>query len=449
MGPTGMAASPQVWSGPLPGACDVVVVGGGIIGVMTAWHLVARGLRVVVLEKGRIGGEQSSRNWGWVRRQGRDPAELPIMAESMTIWQSLAAELGPGLGLRQTGVMYLARTAAEMAGYEAWLVHARAHGLDTGLLTHEGVASMLGTALHWKGGLYTPSDAHAEPLNAMSVLAAAAAARGVILREGLAVRALDLAAGRVTGVVTEAGRIGCDQVVVAAGAWSRLFLARHGVSIPQLSVRSSVAATAPMPAISPVAATDSRFAFVRRADGSYLLAPGMEQDIFIGPDAMRSFARYLPLLRKEIRTTNFRLSAPRGFPDAWTTPRNWPARWDEDSPSPFEAMRVLDPAANMATVRRFVAEFARSFPGLGPPRVMAAWAGMIDTMPDMLPVVDRATLPGLVIATGMSGHGFGIAPGMGRVVADLVAGAAPGHDLRAFRMSRFSGGAADAPHAPG
>lgn len=83
---------------------------------------------------------------------------------------------------------------------------------------------------------------------------------------------------------------------------------------------------------------------------------------------------------------------------------------------------------------------------MGRPRLRAAWAGMIDTMPDVVPVVDRvASLPGLTIATGMSGHGFGIGPGMGRVVADLVAGGDPGHDLARFRLSRFTDGSALVP----
>ena len=72
------AAQPVQFPGPPPAVCDVVVIGGGVIGVMTAWFLAERGLRVTLCEKGRIAGEQSSRNWGWVRQQGRDPAELPI-----------------------------------------------------------------------------------------------------------------------------------------------------------------------------------------------------------------------------------------------------------------------------------------------------------------------------------------------------------------------------------
>ncbi|WP_180995954.1 NAD(P)/FAD-dependent oxidoreductase [Tabrizicola aquatica] len=436
-------ASPVRFSAALPDRVDVAIVGGGVIGVMAAWFLRQKGLSVLVLEKGRIAGEQSSRNWGWVRQQGRDPGELPIMVESLAIWNRLAAEMGESLGFRQTGVLYLAKTEREMAGFEAWTEHSRAHQLDTRLLTGaETLAMLKGAVAPWKGALYTASDARAEPWTAVPALAARATEAGVLIREGCAVRALDIAAGKVAGVVTEAGRVACDRVVVAAGAWSRLFLGRHGVRIPQLSVLASVAATEPMPEIFPGNAADDDFAFRRRADGGYSIAPGgSEHDFFIGPDAFRSFSLYLPILKKDLRSARFRPMAPKGFPDAWYTPR----RWAEDGPSPFEATRILNPAPNLRTLGRVQDAFARAFPSLGRPRLKAAWGGMIDTLPDVVPIVDHGPIAGLTIATGMSGHGFGIGPGMGRVVADLVTGGHVGHDLSRFRFARFSDGTKIAP----
>jgi glycine/D-amino acid oxidase-like deaminating enzyme len=430
-------ASPVRFAAALPARADVVVIGGGVIGVMTAWHLAERGLSVVLCEKGRIAGEQSSRNWGWVRQQGRDPGELPIMVESLSIWKRLAAEMGDALGFRQAGVLYLAKTDAEIAGFEAWIEHARAHQVDTRLLTAaESMAMLKGAAVPWKGGLVTASDARAEPWLAVPALAAVAESKGVLIREGCAVRGLDLAAGKVAGVVTEAGRVACDHVVVAAGAWSRLFLGSHGVSIPQLSVLASVAATEPMPEIVPGNAADDDFAFRRREDGGYTIAPGARHDFFIGRDAFASFGVYLPVLKKDFRSTSLRLAAPKGFPDAWSTPR----RWAMDAESPFERQRVLNPAPNMTTLAQVQDSFAKAFPTLGRPKLKTAWGGMIDSLPDVVPIVDHAPVPGLTIATGMSGHGFGIGPGMGRVVADLVIGRPTGHDLGRFRLSRFSDG---------
>lgn len=429
---------PARFAAPPPKACDVVVLGGGVIGVMTAWHLAERGLKVVLCEKGRIAGEQSSRNWGWIRQQGRDTGELPIMVESMAIWKSLAREFGAGLGFRADGVLYLARTDTELAGFQDWIKAAAGHGLDTAMVSQRRVQTMLqGSVGPWLGGLFTASDARAEPWYAVPMLAEGAERRGVVIVEGCAVRRLDRAGGKVSGVITEQGRIACDQVVVAGGAWSSLFLRAEGIRIPQLSVLSSVAATTSLPQVFRGNAVDDRFAFRPRLDGGYTIAPGALHDFFIGPDAFRSLFKYLPTFLHDYKSTRLHTAAPKGYPDAWGTAR----RWSGDQISPFEAVRVLHPTPNMAALRAVMAEMTTCFPGIGDIKLKSAWAGMIDTMPDVVPVIDRvAAIPGLVIATGLSGHGFGIGPGVGRVVADLVAGNPVGHDLTRFRLSRFSDG---------
>jgi len=430
--------NPITYSGPLPAKTDVVVIGGGIIGICTALYLARKGEHVTLLEKGRIAAEQSSRNWGWIRQQGRDPAELPIMIEAMRLWHDLAAEVDTDIGLRPTGVTYFANKAAQLAGYTAWLEIAKAHSLDTRLLSGDEVAATFPTMkTRFAGALTTPSDMRAEPWVAVPALARLAQGAGVCIVEGCAVRKLDIAAGQVAGVLTEAGRIAALKVVLAGGAWSNLFLQTHGVFIPQLSVRETVAATGPLPDIGQGAAASSKVAFRRRLDGGYTLAPPGSPELSIGLDALRALPKYLPQLRSDPFGQRLLPAAPRGFPDAWTTKR----RWNAEQTSPFEQMRILNPAPNMRRITRLLRDFAEMFPNLPPVHLQAAWAGMIDTMPDVVPVVDHCTaLPGLVVGTGMSGHGFGIGPAMGRVLADLVTGNPTGHDLRRFRMGRFSDG---------
>lgn len=430
------SADPARYPGPPPASADVVVIGGGIIGIMAAWHLARQGQGVTLCEKGRVAGEQSSRNWGWIRQQGRDPAELPLMVESLALWRELARDLGPELGFRQKGVAYLANVPDDLARFEAWLTHARKNAIDSRLLTRAEVATLYpGTATAWLGGLLTPSDGSAEPAAAMAALAADAARQGVRIVENCAVRALDRAEGRLAGVITEQGRIASPRVVLAGGAWSGLLARAEGVNLPQLSVRASVALTAPMPDLGLPASGDARIGFRQRADGRVILAERHARDAFIGPDAFRHLRAFLPTLRHELRRTALRPAAPAHFPDAWTTPR----RWTASAASPFEAMRSLDPAPNRASLDRAAAAFVRTFPRLGHPGIEAAWAGMIDTLPDGLPVIDHvASLPGLTLATGFAGHGFGIGPGVGRVLADLVMGNPPGHDLSAFRLARFA-----------
>jgi glycine/D-amino acid oxidase-like deaminating enzyme len=429
---------PVTFAGPLPEAADVVVIGGGIIGVMTAWHLAKKGLRTVLLEKGRIAAEQSSRNWGWIRAQGRDPAELPIMAEAASMWRQMAAEIGEDIGLRQSGVAYLAAKPDEVARYEEWLPHAKEHGLDSTILTRDATQQMLpDAAISWAGALWTASDMRAEPWVAVPALARAAAREGVTIIEGCAARLIDVAAGRVAGVITEAGRIAAPAVVVSGGAWSSLLLRRHGVTIPQLSVRATVAATGPLPQVFEGGAVDDRLAFRRRKDGGYTLAPSGFHELFIGPDAFRAFGSFTRQLLADPLGTRLLPAAPKNYPDAWGTAR----RWSGDDISPFEKMRVLNPAPNQRKVAGLAKAFEETFPKMGPVTISSAWAGMIDTMPDVVPVIDNAaSLPGLTIATGMCGHGFGIGPAFGRIVAQLVTGEAPGHDINRFRLSRFHDG---------
>lgn len=421
----------------LPKRVDVVVIGGGIIGVMTAWELAKAGVSVVLLEKGRIGGEQSSRNWGWIRSQGRDPAEIPIMIEAAAMWQQMAKDIPEDIGLRQTGVCYLANAPQEIARFENWMPFAREYGLDSKVLTAKQTAELIpNAAVDWAGALWTASDMKAEPWLALPAIARAAVREGVTIIEGCAVRDLDISGGTVTGVNTEQGRVDCDQVVLAGGAWSQLFLRKHGLSIPQLSVRATVAATEPMGDVFGGGAVDNRLAFRKRADGGYTLAPEGFHELYVGPDAFRALGGYARALLKDPLGTKLLPVAPTGFPDAWGTPRNW----DADTQSPFERMRILNPSANQAKVAKLARDFVATFPHLGEVKIKTAWAGMIDTMPDVVPIVDRGPIDGLVVATGMCGHGFGIGPAFGRITARIVMGKAAGYEMHRFRYERFTDG---------
>ncbi|QJF50827.1 NAD(P)/FAD-dependent oxidoreductase [Roseobacter ponti] len=426
------------WRADLPRKTDVIVIGGGVIGVCTALYLRRAGRRVLLLEKGRIAGEQSGRNWGWIRQQGRDPDELPVMIEANRLWKELARQTNVDIGLKTGGVTYLARSAKQLATFEAWLPFARAHGVDTRLLSAAETAELVpDMSRGFAGALHTASDMRAEPWRAVPALAEIAAREGVVIAEDCAVRALDTAAGCVAGVLTERGRVAAPVVVLAGGAWSSLFLRNHDVHIPQLSVRATVASTTPLPEVAPGGVSDHRISFRYRADGGYSLAAGGFHELFLGWDAFRAFPKFLAQLRADPFGTRFLPAAPRGYPDGWGTPR----RWSADEPGPFETRRVLNPAPNAGQLRTLKREFAALFPGLPEFDLSHAWAGMIDTMPDVVPVVDSvAALPGLILGTGMSGHGFGIGPGMGKILAALATGMPPGHDLTRFRLSRFSDG---------
>ena len=122
---------PVVSDGEVPARTGVVVVGGGIIGTSTAFFLARKGIPVVLCEKGHIAGEQSSRNWGWCRKMGRDPREIPLAIEALRLWPEMNALTEAETGFRQCGIVYLCKTAEDVAKREAWLEEARPYQLDT------------------------------------------------------------------------------------------------------------------------------------------------------------------------------------------------------------------------------------------------------------------------------------------------------------------------------
>jgi len=143
---------------------DVVVVGAGIVGCATAYFLARRGARVVVVERGPVPGEQSRKNWGFVRQQGRDPLEMPLVVEANRLWQGLERELNADIEWVQGGNLALAADESRMARFETWLPLAREFGLETRLLRARDLDAVVpGLAGGWVGGMHTPGDGHADP----------------------------------------------------------------------------------------------------------------------------------------------------------------------------------------------------------------------------------------------------------------------------------------------
>ncbi len=426
----------------LPRHASVVVVGGGIIGVSTALFLAQKGHSVALCEKGRIGGEQSSRNWGWCRTLGRDPREIPLSMESLRIWRGMNQLVQHETGFRQAGIIYLFDTEKQMAAQEAWAKEARTYQIDVRALRGaELQAAAPGAARGFVAGMYTPTDGRAEPAQAAPAIAEAARRLGAGIFTGCAVRGIETEGGRVSAAVTERGRIRCDAVVLAGGAWSRLFCGNLGVNLPQLKVLSSVMRTEPLSGAPEVTMGASDFAFRKRLDGGYSIARRNASISEIVPDSFRLFADFLPAYRSDWRDLRLRLN--RTFIDEFRMKR----RWSLDEQTPFEQMRVLDPAPTAGLLQEARASLSRAFPAFAGMKIAESWAGMIDVTPDAVPVISAVdAMPGFFIATGFSGHGFGIGPGAGRLMADLVAGDAPAVDPAPFRFSRFTDGSVLKPH---
>lgn len=425
----------------LPRHASVVVVGGGIIGVCTALFLAQKGHSVVVCEKGRIGGEQSSRNWGWCRTLGRDPREIPLSIESLRFWRGMNQLTERETGFRQAGIVYLFDTEAQMAAQEAWAVQARTYQIDVRALRGAELAAVApGAARPFVGGVYTPTDGRAEPAQAAPAIAQAARRLGAGIFTDCAVRGIETEGGCVSAAVTERGRIACDAVVLAGGAWSRLFCGNLGVRLPQLQVLSSVMRTEPLSGPPEMTMGASDFAFRKRLDGGYSIARRNATVSELVPDSFRLFLDFLPAFRSDWRDLRLRLNGK--FLREWRMQR----RWSLDEQTPFEQMRVLDPAPSAGLLEEARENLSRAFPAFAGMKIAESWAGMIDVTPDAVPVISGVdAVPGFFIATGFSGHGFGIGPGAGRLMADLVAGDPPIVDPTPFRFGRFNDGSAVKP----
>ncbi len=420
----------------LPERADVVVVGAGIVGISAALELVERGLTVAVCEKGIVAGEQSSRNWGWVRLSRRDPREIDLMAASIRIWEGLAERVGHDVGYRQCGIVVPFHSRAFRNENVDWLRHVAGTQHRVSAVDADRVRELLpDMLLDCDGALYSPTDGRAEPQRAAPAIARAAQARGAAILTNCAVRAIETAGGRVSGVVTERGTIATGAVVVAAGAWSRLLLRGIGVTLPQLKVLNSVLRTEPLPGGPELTVRGPGFSARKRLDGGYTVSTLAANNYDLTPDSFRFLAKFLPIARREWMSMRPRIG-PR-FVQEWRDMR----RPRAGEATPFEKVRVLDPEPNVAMTDRALAKLAAAFPVFRSAKVAQRWAGLIDVTPDAVPVISPVEgRPGLTVATGFSGHGFGLGPGAGRLVADLVTGAAPVVEPSAFRFSRFSDG---------
>ncbi|MGH8250398.1 MAG: NAD(P)/FAD-dependent oxidoreductase [Steroidobacteraceae bacterium] len=432
------AADGFAWSpadNPLPQSAEVAIIGGGIVGCATAYYLAKNGVSVALFDKGRVAGEQSGRNWGWVRQQGRSPVELPLMMQSLRLWQQLPRELGEDIGFHQGGTLYLAEDAAQLEKLADWLAVAREHALDTRLLTGRELDDVLAAGESWAGALYTASDARAEPSRATPAIARGAARAGARILTHAAVRGIKTASGRVSAVVTEHGRVAVNSVVCAAGVWTRLFCGSLGIPVPQLPVLGTVARTAPAPPVLEGQAWSPSIAIRRRADGGYTVAHGGSSLHSLVPASFRYAVKYLPAFCQGHES--LRVSFGSDFFHALATP----SRWTLDAVSPFERERVLDPKPEARVLGQMRKQLQRWHPAIAGAPFVETWGGMIEASPDVLPIISPVKgIGGLVIATGFSGHGYGIGPGAGRLVADLVTDRADAAAAAGFRIGRFFDG---------
>lgn len=376
---------------------EFLIVGGGIIGCASAYHLARSGARVRLIECRHLAAMASGWTLGGVRQSGRDPAELPLARAAVARWARLADELDAETGYHQDGNLRLARTTDEVETIRAMVATQRGLGLALDFLTDAEAVRAIAPAIG-QGVLaasFCPSDGYADPVAATEAFAAAAQRHGAEIEEGVCATALIVRDGRIAGAETSRGFIPASQIIVAAGTHSAGLLAPLGVPLPlavmQVQVALSMPANRVFRQVFGVANADC--AGRQQPDGRFRFTSG------IGPYP--------------------------GDPERWTADALMPAR------------------AEMEMLRQRIGAF---MPALAAAPIERTWGGLIDMTPDALPVISGIhALPGLIVAAGFSGHGFGIAPAVGEAVAALAMDRPSPFDLAPFRFDRFPHGATPAP----
>ncbi|QIB45236.1 NAD(P)/FAD-dependent oxidoreductase [Streptomyces aureoverticillatus] len=371
---------------------DVVVVGGGVIGLSVAFHLAEAGVRnIVVVERGELGSGSSGKPIGGVRAQFSDPVNIELGLRSLRAFADFGRRPGGDIRFERVGYLFLLSDAADVAAFTESVATQNALGVPSRVIS-PARARELCPYVRTDGlvaAVHSPDDGHARPGLVIQGYARAAARAGVRILTHTAVTGVDLDGGHVTAVRTDRGVIRCATLVCAAGAWSAGIGDAAGVHLPVRPLRRQIALTRPLgppaPPRIPFTIDFSSTAYFHNSDDGLLFGladPAQEE----------------------------------GFDTTWTGgPEGW-----------------------LGLFRDVV---RRSAPDLAEMEIAGGWAGLYEVTPDRNALIGRSgTVPNFLYATGFSGHGFLQAPAVGEVVRDLYLGREPVVDVAALSAERFAGG---------
>lgn len=369
----------------VPERASVVVVGGGVMGVSTAFHLAEAGVAdVVLVERDELGSGSTSRAAGGVRLQFSDELNIRIAQRSLEAYQRFAERPGGDIDLHQVGYLFLLRTEAQVSSFEHSVTLQNSLGVPSRMLTGAEAAEQCPVVRtdDVLAASFCHLDGHATPEAVVAGYASAARALGVRILTNCAVTGIDVDAGTITTVRTDAGPIATDTVVCAAGAWSAQVGAMVEVDLPVVPHRRQIAVTAPLAWLPPSLPLTIDFAtsFYFHGEGRGMLM-GMGD-----PDQAPSFDQ------------------------------------------------SLDPE----WVERLVAVAMDRVPQLADAGIAGGWGGLYEVTPDHNAIIgESSAVTRFLYATGFSGHGFLQGPAVGEIVRDLVLGKEPFVDVGPLALERF------------
>jgi len=371
-----------------PKQSDVVIIGGGVMGAGTAYHLAERGgASVTLLEKAPSFGEASTGKCaGGVRHQFSTAVNIQLSIESFEMMKRFPEKLGQDIDLRQIGYLFLLDDEADMARFEKNVALQNSMGVKSVMLTPAQLAERL-PFLNLEGiigGSFYEKDGLADPHGMVQGYIKGAKQRGATLLTDTPVTDITVCNGKITGVVTPRGSIATDTVVVAAGAWSGRIGDMLGVKIPVVPVRRQIAVTRPLPEFKAI-------------DWTFILFFG--KALYFHPEG-------------------------GGLLTGMSNPAE-PVGFNEN----------VDPDWTLTHIE----EAIHRFPLLEKAQLLTEWAGLYEVTPDHQAILGR--LPGVenaVCVAGFSGHGFMHGPVCGKLMAEeILDGRAHSVNIDELRYERF------------
>jgi len=365
---------------------DVLIVGGGVIGCAVAHYLAKQGRKVLVLERNEIGSGGSSRNGGGVRQSARDSRELPLAKYAVRhLWPTLSKELGVDVEYHQQGNLRLGKTEVQAEKLRKTVATTNATGIESFFLQGKEIREVCPyVSDEVMAASFCPSDGHANPMRTTLAYYQSALKLGATFISGVEVQSLLLRKNKLVGAITDHGNFESDCTIVAAGLESRAIVNSIGIDVPMQRRLIEALVTDAQPRMfgQMIGTADADFYGHQTEHGPF---------VFGGSSGLEQFSE--------------------------------------------EGLRTVTQPMTAASICRGILKY---FPLLGQTTIVRTWAGFVDKTPDLVPIIGRIDdRPELILACGFNAHGFGIAPAVGKGIAELAMNLEPSVPLEPFSYHRF------------